>query len=287
VATVSLEEMLESIELDPPATRVDEAAFAAKMLADRMLARLDALGLCCARVVVEAETEHGERLTRCWRHEGALTPSALVARVRWQLDAWLLTDTVTAGLTRLTLAPDDLGPASGRQLGFWGGDPAAADRAGRALARVQGMLGPDAVATAVPAGGRTPGEQVRWVPWGEARDDAPTASTASPPWPGAVPGPAPARVFDPPVPADLVDADGAPVTVSGRGEPSASPAGLWCAALPGGGGALVGWSGPWAHDLRWWDHRRRRALWQVVVEGGVACLVVLERGHAAVEAVYD
>ena len=34
-----------------------------------------------ARVVVEAETEHGERLTRCWRHEGALTPSALVARV--------------------------------------------------------------------------------------------------------------------------------------------------------------------------------------------------------------
>ena len=139
---------------------------------------------------------------------------------------------MTAGLTRLTLAPDDLGPASGRQLGFWGGDPAAADRAGRALARVQGMLGPDAVVTAVPAGGRTPGEQVRWVPWGEARDDAPTASTASPPWPGAVPGPAPARVFDPPVPADLLDADGAPVTVSGRGEPSASPAGLWCAALP-------------------------------------------------------
>ena len=78
VATVPPEELLESIELDPPATRVDEAAFAAKMLADRMLARLDALGLCCARVIVEAETEHGERLTRCWRHEGALTPPALV-----------------------------------------------------------------------------------------------------------------------------------------------------------------------------------------------------------------
>jgi protein ImuB len=296
VATVPPEELLESIELDPPATRVDEAAFAAKVLADRMLARLDALGLCCARVVVEAETEHGERLTRCWRHEGALTPSSLVTRVRWQLDAWLLTDTVTAGLTRLTLAPDDLGPATGRQLGFWGGDPAAADRAGRALTRVQGMLGPDAVATAVPAGGRTPVEQVRWVPWGEVRDDAstapaPRASAPPAPWPGGVPGPAPARIFDPPMPADLLDADGAPVTVSGRGEPSAAPAGLWCEALPGGGGALRGWSGPWAHDLRWWDHRRRRALWQVVVgaddDTGVACLVVLERGHAAVEAIYD
>jgi protein ImuB len=289
VATVPPDELLETIELDPPATRVDEAAFAAKMLADRMLAHLDALGLCCARVVVEAETEHGEHFARTWRHEGALTPSTLVARVRWQLDAWLLTGSVTAGITRLVLAPDDLGPAVGRQLGFWGGDPAAADRAGRAFARVQGMLGPDAVVTAIDGGGRTPTERIRWIPWGEPRD---LPDSAHSPWPGAVPGPAPARVYDPPVPAELVDADGAPVAVSGRGEPSAPPAGLRCAVLPDGGGPLVAWSGPWAHDLRWWDARRRRALWQVVVGGGapgsgVACLVVLERGRTAVEAVYD
>jgi protein ImuB len=295
VATVPPEELLESIELDPPATRVDEAAFAAKMLADRLLARLDALGLCCARVVVEVETEHGERLSRTWRHEGALTPPALVARVRWQLDAWLLTDTVTnpitGGISRLVLAPDDLGPAVGRQLGFWGGDPAATDRAGRALSRVQGMLGPEAVVTALDGGGRTPAERIRWVPWGEPRPE-PGCEADVRPWPGAVPGPAPARVFDPPVPAELVDAGGAPVAVSGRGEPSAPPVGLRCDALPGGGGALVAWSGPWAHDLRWWDARRRRALWQVVVGGGhsgsgIACLVVLERGRTAVEAVYD
>jgi protein ImuB len=295
VATVPPEELVETIELDPPATRVDEAAFAAKMLADRLLAHLDALGLCCTRVVVEAETEHGEHLTRCWRHEGALTPATLVARVRWQLDAWLLTGAVTAGLSLLRLAPDDLGPATGRQLGFWGGDPAAADRAARALARIQGMLGPEAVVTAVAAGGRTPVEQVRWVPWGDERGETPAVP---PPWPGVVPGPAPARIFDPPVAAELVDGAGAPVTVSGRGEPSATPAGLRCAALPGGGGPLTAWNGPWAHDLRWWDARRRRALWQVVVAGesddddtrdhtGVACLVVLERGHAAVEAIYD
>ena len=71
-------ELVEVIELDPPATRVDEAAFAAKMLADRLLGRLDELGLSCSQVIVEAETEHGERLTRCWRHEGALTPATLV-----------------------------------------------------------------------------------------------------------------------------------------------------------------------------------------------------------------
>ena len=85
----------------------------------------------------------------------------------------------------LRLVPDDVGPATGRQLGFWGGDPAAADRAGRALARVQGMLGPDAVVTAVPAGGRTPVERVRWVPWGEARDEAAGRRGGfRRPWPG-------------------------------------------------------------------------------------------------------
>jgi protein ImuB len=295
------------MEFDPPATRVDEAAFAAKALADRLLGRLDAMGCCCTRVVVEAETEHGEQLTRCWRHEGALTPSALVARVRWQLEAWLVAsdagvasphadiddaaaaEMVTGGLTVLRLAPDDVIPATGRQLGFWGGDPAAADRAGRALARVQALLGPDAVATALPVGGRTPLERVRWVPWGDEREvhEAPDPA----PWPGAVPGPAPARVFDPPVPAALLDAQGAPVTVSGRGEVSAPPAALDCAVLPGGGGVLVAWAGPWAHDLRWWSQRRRRVLWQVVVDaradGEVACLVAVERGRAAVEALYD
>ncbi len=292
-------ELIETVEFDPPAERVDEAAFAAKSLADHLLGRLDELGLSCTRVVVEAETEHGERLARCWRHDGSLTPATLVTRVRWQLEGWL---TATGGITKLCLVPDEVVPATGRQLGFWGGDPAAADHAARALARVQGMLGPESVVTAVPVGGRTPTERVRWVPWGEECDTPPfrsgTEPAAAAPWPGTVPGPSPARVFDPPLPADLVDADGQAITVSGRGEPSAPPADLRCAALPNGGGPLVAWAGPWPHDLRWWDRhgagtagRRRRALWQVVVDGGgdtaIACLVAVTRGRAEVEAIYD
>ena len=331
-------DLVEAAELDPPATRVDEAAFVAKGLADRLLDRLGALGLSCAQVTVEAETEHGEQLVRCWRHEGMLTAAALAARVRWQLEGWLTGAAselpgsgrvrrsaserdhgdgaaselpgsgrvrrsaserdqgeeafVTGGLVMIRLTPEQVVPAAGRQLGFWGGDAAARDRADRALARLQGLLGHEAVVTAVPCGGRTPAERVRWIPWGDARDET---DARGPEWPGAVPGPAPARVYAPAVPAELLDPDGRAVAVSGRGEATGFPAWLACAVLPGGGGAVRSWAGPWVHDVRWWDRRgrRRRALWHVVVGAGeagddeVACLVGIEGGRASVEAVYD
>lgn len=314
-------ELIETTELDPPVAAVDSAAFAAKALAERLVERLDAIGLACTRVRIEAETEHGERLARCWRHDGALTPGALAARVRWQLEGWLTdraaagtgrdpiidpvvdpSDCVTGGLTLLRLVPDEVLPTDGRQLGFWGGDPAAADRAARILTRVQGMLGHPAVVTAVPQGGRTPAERVRWVPFGDPREPArPLDAVATPganarevpPWPGAIPDPAPARVFQDPLPAELLDANGHSVTVSARGEPSGTPARVRCDALPGAGGAVVGYAGPWAHDVRWWDRRARRraAHWQVhvAVPSGppVTCLVALSNGRATLEAIYD
>jgi protein ImuB len=204
-------------------------------------------------------------------------------------------DATTGALVLVRLVPDEVVPADGRQLGFWGGDQVARDRADRALTRVQGMLGHDAVTTAVVQGGRTPAEQVRWVPWGEPREpERPVSTTGepAPSWPGAVPPPYPARVFEPPVPAVLTDARGRSVLVSGRGVPSAAPAHLTCRMLPDGGGPVRAWTGPWAHDLRWWDPpaRRRRVLWQVVVDAGrtaVACLVSVEGGAAGVDAIYD
>jgi protein ImuB len=313
----------EHVSLDPPATRVDHVAFVAKGLADRLVERLADRGLGCTCVVVTAETEHGERLERTWRHVGAFAPGALSERVRWQLEGWLAArepgaargttivegdaralqdamadaegfDTTTGALVRLGLVPDEVVTLSGRQLGFWGGDLAAADRADRTFARVQGMLGYDAVVTGVAQGGRTPAEQIRWVPWGEPREPERPLLTAGerPPWPGALPPPAPTRLFDPPLPAELLDAGGRPVIVSGRGEASAAPARLRCRGLRSGGGAVVAWAGPWPHDLRWWDRaaRRRRVLWQIVTEspdGPVACLVALEGSRAGIEALYD
>lgn len=275
-------DLVEQTELDPPADRVDQAAFAAKELADRLCARLAERGLGCTRVMIEAETEHGERFTRCWRHDNALTPGALAERVRWQLDGWVTTGATTAGVAVLKLIPEEVVPADGRQLGFWGGDQAAHERADRALARVQGMLGYDAVVTAVVQGGRTPVEQVRFVPWGEPREEQLPSDAA---WPGALPAPFPSRVFDPPVAAELLDADGEPVAITGRGEQRHAPAHVRSKVVTG---AVTGWAGPWAHDVRWWDHRthQRCVRYQLLV-GDIACVAVVSGGTAAIEAIYD
>ena len=280
------------VELDPPAERVDVAAFAAKGLADDLHARLAAAGLACTRLVVEAETEHGERISRVWRHEGALTASAIADRVRWQLEGWIEHGGArrpTGGLTLLRLVPDEVLPERGRQLGFWGGAAEADERAARGIARVQGLLGPDAVAVPERRGGRGPGERIVLVPAHGVDLTARRAPPADPdePWPGQVPSPAPTVVHVAPVPAEVVDAAGEPVRVTGRGAAATAPA--WVSVDGGPPAAVVAWAGPWPADERWWDAeaRRRRARLQVVTAGAGAHLLALEAGRWWVEATYD
>lgn len=291
--------------LDPPAERVDQVAFVAKGLADDLHGRLAARGLACTRVLIAAETEHGERHERRWRHEGALSAAALAERARWQFDGWLhgpVRSRPTAGVSRLALVPDEVVVATGRQLGFWGGETDAAERARRALARVEGLLGPDAVLVPEWRGGREPGERVALVPVGAvdlvAREEeraaraggghpAPPSWTGAPPWPGQLPDPAPARVHDPLRPARVVDDRGRPVVVDGRAMLSAPPSRV--AVGEGPAVEVVAWAGPWPLDERWWDapRRRRRARFQVVVGGGVAHLLVLDGGRWWCAATYD
>ena len=294
------------VELDPPAERVETAAFAARGLADDLGRRLDALGLACACVAVVAETDHGERLERRWRAEGsggraALTPGAIADRVRWQLDGWLTMrrgggGRPTAGIVSLALEPEAVVPAVGRQLGFWGGAAAADERAVQVLARLAGLLGPDAVGVPEHRGGRAPAEAVAVVPaagilfddsGGRPRVREP--ATARAPWPGRLPVPLPAAVAAVPVPAEVLDATGAPVGVTARGLITAAPAriradggrGPWC--------DVRAWAGPWPAEERWWDpaRHRRRARLQVLDADGVARLLTLEAGRWWVEATYD
>ena len=187
-------------------------------------------GSACTRIVIGAETEHGEIHERVWRHEGALSAGAIADRLRWQLDGWLngsIRHRPTAGIARLWLIPEEIVAADGRQLGFWGGDAAAAQRAIRALARVQGLLGTDDVAVPEFRGGRSPIEQVALVPAAtvdlEGGRPAAHPSVIEAPWPGRIPAPAPANVFTDPPRVDVLDQAGVRVGVTGRGEPTADP----------------------------------------------------------------
>lgn len=276
----------EEIALDPPAERVDAVAFAVRRGAEELEARLAGEGLSCTRVSIVVETDAGERLERVWRHEGVLRPAEIVDRARWQLDGWLSAPPgrrPTGGVARVLLVPDELVAAVGRQDGFWGGSSDADARAARALARVQGLLGPAAVTVPEHRGGRGPAEQVVRVPFvGVDRAVRPPDGA---PWPGRVPAPAPA-LLGRPEPVELLDERGAVVGVSGRGELSAAPRRL---VRAGRVTEVDAWAGPWVFDERWWAplERRRRARLQLVLVDGRAVLVHVEGGQWVLEGTYD
>ena len=270
-------------DYDQPIDRVDLAAFAARVLAQRLHDRLAGHGLACTRLGIEAVTGSGQTLYRTWRHDGLLTAAAITDRVRWQLEGWLTSRPgPDGGIRRLRLVPDGVLAHAGQQPGLWGESGESRARAHRALARVQGLLGPGSVLTAVLRGGRSPADQVQLVPWGEEREPADPG-----PWPGQLPAPAPATVLPEPAPADVHDAQGRPVTVSARLAVSAAPAWLTVGDDPPVG--IAGWAGPWPVHERWWAPAEawRQARFQVRLADGRALLLVRSAGRWTVAAVYD
>lgn len=278
---------------EPPAERIDRCGFAAKALADELHDDLLSRGLSCTRIAIEAETEAGEQQLRLWRHQGSLSAAALADRARWQLDGWLNQSVgrPSSGIVRLTLIPDEVVAATGRQLGLWGARNDRSDDVTRVVARLQAMLGPDAVTVPEHRGGIGPGERLRMVPAAvvDLTEERPATSArwVSEPWPGRIPAPSPARVHPDPVPVEVLDVLGRSVGVNGRGELSDAPH-----AMVGPAGAtqrITQWAGPWPAEQRWWDPltRRRRARMQLVLEDGSAHLLALEQQAWAVEATYE
>jgi protein ImuB len=277
-----------TMTFDEPVERVDAAAFAAKALAQQLHERLAAHGLACTRLGIEAYTAAGQELYRTWRHDGLLSAAAIADRTRWQLDGWLVDRGTaarpTAGIVRLRLVPDGVVAHGGFQLGLWGEAGEERDRAVRALTRVQGLLGPEAVLTAVPSGGRGVLDGVRLLPWGDERIPA---RPVEPPWPGRLPAPAPASVLPEPMPAAVYSDDGSLVGVTARLAVTAPPARVSVGGTPPV--EIAGWAGPWPVDERWWApmESHRGARFQMLLADGRALLVSLVDGRWQVEAVYD
>ncbi len=298
-------------EFDPPEPRAEPVVFAAKALAERLHAGLAARGLTCVRVQVRATWADGRESSRLWRHDGLLSAAGVADRVRWQLDGWRPTPTDRApgdgaptdgaptdrapgdgapdaeqypegGVAALRLAPDQVVSAAGQQLALWG-ETVVSDRVARAAMRVQAMLGHEAVLRPVLGGGRDFGDQVTPVPFGEKREPR---LAADQPWPGRVIGAAPGLVYPAAREAEVTDAVGAIVTVSGRCVVSAAPARLAVAGEPPR--RVTGWAGPWPLSERWWDPAaaRRRARFQLATDDGRAWLAVVQDGRWLIEAGY-
>jgi protein ImuB len=285
-----------TVELDTPVDRVDVVAFSARSAAERFVVDLAARGLSCACFELEAFTDNGEQLTRRWRHPGVLTAPDVVDRIRWQLEGWLHGtagadggEPPTAGITRLRFVPVETVATGSHQQALWGGPGEAGERAHRALARVQTMLGLGSVVVPVVEGGRAPADRTQYVPWGE--DRTPLRDPAQP-WPGRLPSPAPSVLIDPPRPAQVLDDAGRAVRVSERGALLRPPARFGAgddAPVP-----VTWWAGPWPADERWWDPATaaRVVRLQLVDVRGRAYLVVGEMPadaapRWALEGVYD
>lgn len=279
-------------EVDPPAAQVEAAAFVARSAAERLGSQLSRSGLACTRLTLTVETEHGEVHTRCWYDRNSFTPAMVVDRLRWQVEGWISGDESnrpTGGVALLRLVPEEVvrvvaAPSllGGSSLRGWGGAGREPDeRASRAVARLQGLLGPGAVRVPHRQGGRSPQDEFKWISWGQQETRKPWA-----PWPGRLPSPSPAVIHDPPVPTEVMDRTGRRIRVSARGEMTGRPHQM----VVGEARIRIDqWAGPWLLDERWWDEetRRRQARFQFVDQYGRAFLVVLESGVWSIAAAYD
>jgi protein ImuB len=276
-----------TLDLEPAVDRADTVAFSARATADQFVADLGAHGLACTCLELQALSENGEETVRRWRHAGVLGAVDVLDRVRWQLEGWLSSSRrPTGGVARIRLVPIETVPTGAHQQALWGGSGAEDERAHRALARVQTLLGHGSVLAPVLDGGRDPGRRTRLVAWG---DEPLPLHSPEQPWPGALPAPAPSVLLDPPRPARVLDSGGRSVTVTDRGAMPAPPARF--AMGDETPVAVTSWAGPWPVDERWWhpDAARQVVRCQLVDVRGRAYLVTGTMPAAAwqVEAIYD
>lgn len=261
-----------------PVHHSDVVVFAARQVAEQLIADLGAGGQVCTRLEVVVETEHGERCQRIWHRPLGLNPAAVVERVRWQLDGWANQQTLTAGITLLRLDPIEVRADDGVQQGLWGGRTQADDWAVRAVNRLITIAGDQQVLVPEQCGGRLPDETYVWVPAGTAdlADASGRLAGAAGPWPGAAGGPAPSVVHPQSLAIEVLDDHGVTVRVSGRGAVHGVPRQVRLAN--NACRQVVGWAGPWPVEQRWWDadRSRRLARFQLLLDDGLLIEAAVE-----------
>jgi protein ImuB len=270
------------VDFEPPLDRIDQVAFGVRAAADEFITALLAQRLVCTALRIELSAdqrsgENGDDNERVWLHPRSFTAAEVVDRVRWQLSGGL-----ASAVSRVRISPETVDAVGAHERGLWGTGPDEGVHSG--LSRVQGMVGHRGVLTATASGGRTPAERQTLVPWG---DRPLVARDPGSPWPGSLPPPAPATVYELPRQIAVHDSRGRPVAVDERGELSAPPAAM--VSQTGNRRELTAWAGPWPLDERWWDAQAARTAsrFQVVDGEGIAWLLVLDGEGWWAEGRYD
>jgi protein ImuB len=272
-------ELSGEVDFEPPLETVEPIVFSTRQTAERCVADLAHHGLVCTSVTIEIHGDRGWTGVRTWAHSRWFAASDLIDRLYWQLQGSPAPEPVSA----VRLVPEAVESLSDQGEGLWGSAPD--ERLERGVARLQGMLSPEAVLAPAVQGGRTASKRQAATVWGER---VTAARSVSLPWPGSIPPPAPTRIFPEPKPARVVGPEGQPVAVTSRGLLTADPAHF----APEADSRLMritAWAGPWPIDELWWDEAggRRVARFQVVCVDGSAWLLMLEDGRWWSEARYD
>jgi protein ImuB len=266
------------VDFEPPLESAETVCASMTRAAEELVVELGRRQLVCTEVRVRVWDGDGLASERVWAHPRWFAAVDLIDRLHWQLvRSW----GITSAVTRVGFVPEVTVAESVHAEGLWGGTDA---RVERGIARVQGMLGHEAVVAPVLQGGRSPAERQALVPWGDRpRELRPRER----PWPGAIPPPAPTRVFPEPWWADVLDAAGRPVLVH-RDRVSGIPTRY----RPGPGGPwqrVVAWAGPWPVPESWWEApeiHREVSRFQLVAGDGQAWLATFDTDHWRTEAAY-
>lgn len=288
------------VVFEPPLESVEAITFSVRTTAERFVSQLAQRQLVATGVRVEAESDGVVCSARTWLHPRHFSARDLVDRVHWQLQSAGSTSgpggslrarkqsgEVRAPIERVRFVPEVVESAAAHGEALWGS--ASDDLVERGVARVQGMVGFDAVRRPVLQGGRSPSSRQSLVPWGERAVDLRPVDR---PWPGRVPGPAPVRVFATPPVAEVVDDVGREVRVTDRGVVTGEPRRFRLGDATGRQNPpwqpVLAWAGPWPTDEGWWSGGSGpSARFQVVGADGRAWLLLRGPEGWSLEAGYD
>ena len=256
------------MESEAPLTQATHVVSAAYQTMTAMVDSIGAHGQQCVRLLITCHTDHAETTSRIWGEPRGFSVAGVAQRLSSQISGWLVdgdseVDGPTSGVVRIVFEPLECREVLVVQPLLWGGHQENTERAARAVAMASAV--DDSVCITVPRwrGGRDIASVYEQIPVHtvdlsdvhDAEQRVYSGSGVARDWSGALPRPSPPSVASQPPIAEVLNADGRSVMVTGRHELDSVPVRL---RVSGRSYDIVRVAGPWPVEERWWDARRRR-----------------------------